>query len=287
MPRVNIEDSLYRDPNFLKLCVAIQCQYKALGLLVTAFSLAQKHFLSVEHDRLIPKEEFPEDLKILCKHGFVEEKSSGFYVKGSESQFSWLIQRSNAGKSQKTKRKEPRKRPKTDDERNRTEPNGSEPLSLTLSLSPTLSPSPANTLSQKTDLENREEKNDVLFPQAQKTTVLQPDKEINRQIWDSYRSSYKNRYGVEPVRNATINAQVSQLAKRLGKEAVEIVSFYLKHSDGFYVSKCHPVGLCLRDAESLRTQWLRGKAITRNDVKRFEQNQERLNLMQAIERGEI
>lgn len=81
-------------------------------------------------------------------------------------------------------------------------------------------------------------------------------------IWESYSTAYFTRYGSDPVRNAKVNAQIGQLAKRLGDEAPDVVRFYVGHSKSFYVQKAHEIGLCLADAEGLRTQWATGTKIT-------------------------
>lgn len=110
---------------------------------------------------------------------------------------------------------------------------------------------------------------------------------INSEIWEAYRDEYEKRYRVEPVRNQKVNGQISQLAKRLGAEAVEVVRFYVQHPKTFYVSKLHEFGLCLADAESLRTQWAKGKAITGQDLKKYDAAQSVRSTLDAINRGEI
>lgn len=108
------------------------------------------------------------------------------------------------------------------------------------------------------------------------------------QLWDVYETIYVDRYKTKPVRNAVTNNQCKQIVSRLGlADAIEVVSFYLKHRDGFYIKNCHSIGLCLRDAESLRTQWARGRAITNNDVKDFEKKDQNRSILEQIERGEL
>lgn len=119
---------------------------------------------------------------------------------------------------------------------------------------------------EERDKEREEEIEKSILSKAPKNA----NKELNRKIWDAYFNAYQQRYKVEPTRNASVNAQVSQLAKRLGDDAIEIVKFFLGHNDSFYLSKTHSIGLCLRDAESLRTQWLRNKPITKTAVRQFE-----------------
>lgn len=110
---------------------------------------------------------------------------------------------------------------------------------------------------------------------------------LTSQIWDTYRDAYFLRYLQEPVRNKKVNSQIKQLAERLGAEAPDVVRFYVHHPKTFYVSKLHEIGLCLSDAESLRTQWAKGKAISNQDLKRYEQNQSYADIVDASKEGKI
>jgi hypothetical protein len=85
--------------------------------------------------------------------------------------------------------------------------------------------------------------------------------------WEAYRAAYAERYDVEPVRNARVNGQLAQLVARVGaKDAPGVARFFVEVSEPFYVRRGHPVGLLLRDAESLHMQWRRGRRITRGDA---------------------
>jgi len=86
--------------------------------------------------------------------------------------------------------------------------------------------------------------------------------------WVSYSIAYEKRYGTKPVRNATINSQLSGFVKRIGiEEAPMVAEFYLTHNDAFYLKSMHPVGLLLKDAEKLRTEWVTGKKMTNTSAR--------------------
>lgn len=88
------------------------------------------------------------------------------------------------------------------------------------------------------------------------------------ETWRFYDGAYYRRYGVHPVRNATVNGQLAQFVKRLGaKEAPPVAQFYVSHSRGLYISAKHPVNLLLRDAEGLRTEWATGRAVTDTEAR--------------------
>ena len=81
--------------------------------------------------------------------------------------------------------------------------------------------------------------------------------------WESYRSAYVGRYGVEPVRNATVNGQLAQFVSRIGvNEAPSVAEFYVGHNEAFYKRSAHSVGLMLKDAEKLRMEWITGRTVS-------------------------
>lgn len=237
MARVNIEESLFKDARFTKLCIKFGCRFKAIGSLVSVWSLGQEHW---KRDKsLIPKEkwheqEMPEEL---VQVGFVEEKEHGFYVKGAETHFAWLLQRSIAGQSSGQCKNRYLQRNET--QRNATNSNETQPP--TPSLPPTL---------KETKISNVNDSS--LLPKAPSREIShEGDKALRKQIRQMFLVSIKARYGVEPVANAKLNAQIAQLEKRLGLEAVEVVKYFVWAEDPFYKSKMHDLGLCVKDAEAL------------------------------------
>lgn len=87
------------------------------------------------------------------------------------------------------------------------------------------------------------------------------------ETWASYSSAFVERYAVAPVRNAKVNAQIAQFVERIGaEEAPAVAAFYVTINNAFYVQKGHSVDILLKDAESIRTQWARGRPITRTEA---------------------
>jgi hypothetical protein len=111
--------------------------------------------------------------------------------------------------------------------------------------------------------------------------------ELNKKIWEGYKTAYLSRWKKEPIRNAKVNKNISELGKRLGEDAVQVVNFYVFHNDGFYIKKAHDIGLCLKDAESLHTQWFNGKQITSTSIRNFEKSQTMNETLERIERDGI
>jgi hypothetical protein len=103
------------------------------------------------------------------------------------------------------------------------------------------------------------------------TPLLQP--KLTGAIWKSYSEAYFEKYGTYPVRNAKVNGQIAQLAKRLGAEAVEVAAFYVRHRGAFYQQKGHAIGPLLADAEKLRMEWATDRQITGVEARQQEQTQ--------------
>jgi hypothetical protein len=110
---------------------------------------------------------------------------------------------------------------------------------------------------------------------------------LTSRIWNKYHDTYLARYGHEPLRNVRTNSLIKQLAQRLGEEAIEVVEFYVHHPKTYYVGQMHELGPCVKDAEALRIQWLKGKAVTNADLRRFEKQVEHADLDRAIEEGKV
>lgn len=92
--------------------------------------------------------------------------------------------------------------------------------------------------------------------------------------WEAYSAAYRARYGEPPVRNASVSGKLAQFVARIGAaEAPQVAAFFLSHSDRFYVQAMHAVGLLLRDAEKLRTEWATGARVTSGQARQVEQKQ--------------
>lgn len=72
--------------------------------------------------------------------------------------------------------------------------------------------------------------------------------------WDAYLAAYEKRYGVAPLRNMKVNAQMKNFVRAVGLEAAPlIVEFYLAQDERYLIEQRHSVGALLVRAESLHT----------------------------------
>lgn len=92
--------------------------------------------------------------------------------------------------------------------------------------------------------------------------------------WDAYSHAYRERYHVDPVRNAKVNGMLANLVKRLGaSEAPLVAAFYLLHQGRNYVLKMHSVDLLVNDCEKLRTEWATRTQMTATKAQQQDQTQ--------------
>lgn len=99
----------------------------------------------------------------------------------------------------------------------------------------------------------------TVVPKAKPAASTSPTAET----WQAYAAAYRQRYSVDPVRNATVNGQLSNFVKRIGAdEAPAVAAFYVRHNARYYVGTMHGTAALLKDAEKLRTEWATGMQMT-------------------------
>ena len=125
------------------------------------------------------------------------------------------------------------------------------------------------TIHNTTNITEQDTTRQVRTRQARSATTA--NSALNSEIWKAYSDAYFLRYGTEPVRNAAVNGKINQIGKRLGQEAPDVVRFFVSHNNAFYVRGGHKIGLCLADAEPLRTQWATDTRITNTHAQHLDQ----------------
>lgn len=97
-----------------------------------------------------------------------------------------------------------------------------------------------------------------------------PSKKTFRAWWN-YAITYRRRYGVYPVWNQRVAAQLSSVIDRIGAEAApKVAAYYLSISDQRFITEQHSVGLLLARAEALHTQWATGTRVNSTTARQNE-----------------
>lgn len=149
-----------------------------------------------------------------------------------------------------------------------------------------------DSLSKPSDIPTGYQPGEDVLPAKQKTPVVTTSttrareaKTVpeTREAWTAYATAYHARYGVEPVRNAKVSGQFSNLLKRLGKdEAPFVAAYYVKHNSTIYVRSKHAVDLLLRDCEGIRTEWASGRMVTDTQARQTDRKQSNLSVAEQL-----
>jgi cell division septum initiation protein DivIVA len=146
----------------------------------------------------------------------------------------------------------------------------------------------AEIASLKNQLAQAESAAQTVYPvavvEAPKATKTKTEKQqVSADTWLAYANAYFNRYGVEPIRNAKVNGQISKFVDLVGLSMAPVLArYYINLNTPYYLQKSHDFGLALADAQAINTQYLSGRQITRKDIQRVEASQTAANLMHDL-----
>lgn len=110
-----------------------------------------------------------------------------------------------------------------------------------------------------------------------------------RETFKAYQTAYFERYGTAHSDNAKVRSQIKQFVQRIGREESPLVSaWFVGHPASVYVQGLHVVGMLLRDAEKLRTEWATGRHVTATSARQsdrtasnFHASQEAAEILRA------
>lgn len=196
---------------------------------------------------------------------------NGVYVRGSSAYLDWLNEKKIAGavggkKSAKRPRNAKGQLVKTSKQNPSTDQADSKCVQASSSSSSSFSSSSSSSGSEILNL-------------AQGSATPAP----SSLVWAKYSDAYERRYGAKPTRNASVNGKLAQFLKRVAaEEAPAIAAFFVAHNDQFYVKSMHPVGLLLKDAEKLRTEWATGRQVTSGQARQIDRRQTNFNAFSGL-----
>ena len=127
-------------------------------------------------------------------------------------------------------------------------------------------------------------------PQPEDQKTVQPAKKkraatngITGPTWIAYKDAYYLRYGAEPIRNATVNGQLSNVVKRLGAEdSPHVAAFYVQSNNSWYMQKGHSIAALLNDCEKLHTEWRTGRQVTSTTARQVDRTQSNANAFSGL-----
>lgn len=266
MARINFEERIFKDQGFQDLMIAVQSRIMAKGIVVELFQLAQEFWfpncLPIPMDRF-KAAGLPEIL--YAPGGLAELRDGGVYVRGSKDAFAWLFQKSAAGSAPKKPRKSKRTITGVSTRTvSKSDVNESERLESSL-LS-----SPYSSLSSPSSLLNTPSSSSL--DSLSGVASLAPDEPLSAitKTWRAYKTAYAQRYGQQPAWGPKAAGQLKEFCKQIPEtDAPSVAEFYVRHPKTIYIESMSSIGLMVRDATALRTQWLNGKPLTDGMVSEY------------------
>jgi hypothetical protein len=232
MARINVEDSIYRDPRFVQLCAKVGGMATALGTLVMAWDAAQRAFW--KHSKTVPIEELRnkiEHLEQLVQVGLARiENGTEVYIAGSEEAFRSLEakrekrrlagQKSGEVRRKKAERTKPNKREHNGTKRTNTNPSTSTSTSI------------------------------IPFPtETGEVATLPPGERNPVGLWIK---AYRDKYGVRYAVDGKDGRMLISSGKAHGLDRLELlIACYLAIEDKLYSAQKHPLSLFFRDLQKI------------------------------------
>lgn len=232
MARINIETTVWTDPRFQDLMIAIGNRHAAKGLLLEFWVLAQQFWFPQK--RGIPREAVERaGLGAVITCGLAELRGEEVYAKGAESAFAWLFQKQEAGKKGGLAKA---KRPLAGASARKHTPSVRCQNLASSSSSFSSSSSESKSESKKTPSGG--------LPSA--PTVKSP---VGLFV-ATFVQAYQARYG--PAARPNLVGKVQGQIKRFVTEtpidrACELIQVYCQMDDKWFTTKCHDFGTFLEN----------------------------------------
>ena len=310
MARINIEECWWTDPRRSALCRLIGDEELADGLMGKAWRLAQEFW---KRDRkLVPKALFEtlREASRILEVGLAEIRGDSVYIRGSSTYLDWVNSQKDFGSAGGKKSAESRRQktgsaqPQPKKPRRPLEGPSKAPSENSKAFEASSSSSTSSSESfSDSNFKNIEGhfSNDPSTPVEEpfqealegisgleKTRKLSGQETPTGKTWEAYKNAFFERYGHDPVRNTLVNSQIQNFVKRIGiDDSPFVAKFYLTHSKRYYVENRHPVGMLLKDAEALYSQWKTGTKVTSSEAISAEKTDFYKNQLQQVREGLI
>lgn len=243
MARINIEDSLWSDPRFLKLCIKIGNEMQAIGAVVLAWRLAQRYYCPDRQPIPVDAFERAEMPEALIETGLAERVDDGVRMCGSDEHFAWWFQRQEAGRKGGLAKA---KRPLADAKR---EVGGSKQNV----------PSSSYSFSNSKKEKEKKEENKV----AVATTAPNPV--------GVYITAYKEKYGHRPEVGPKEGKILKTFAENHPARWQELIIGYLEMPDSWAVQRSHPVEVLIGKVNEIGRYLATGKVVTKKVIQHAEE----------------
>ena len=287
MARINIEESIWIDPRFLKLCVKLGDQFRAVGMVVMAWRLAQEFWCPSK--RMIPKRRWADaelpDLLFEC--GLAELQGDEVYVRGTAESFSWYFDRIDSGrrggKASAEKRKTKSKQrstggqPTLEQPLSNPQPTLEQPSTKSKQIQPSLSLSSSSSSSLSSSESSNYTKNE------NETEDAGEGENPVREFIGLYCELWKSRYKTNPEMGGKPAGVAKRLVKNLGiRRARELVYAYLEMNDIWFIQQRHDLTTLESKLSAVVIYADTGATVTQGELRQADKTQTNRNVWDSL-----
>lgn len=275
MPRINIEESLWRDNRFQDLLILVKNRHIAKGMILELWIVAQKFWLASKGCG-IPKpawekEGLPNEL---IQAGLARDDGEFVYAIGSKEQFAWMDAASAKGKfggpaaaKSRVENKGKLKRPKS------SQHVPARPSTSSISTSFSASASTSASCSDSKDK--------ILYSVgAQPPLALESVKSPIGFFIANYVNAYQLRYGMNarPALSGKVQGQIKRFLSDTPLErACQLAQTYLQMNDAWFVTKAHDFGTFVENLSKIGLALDTGKSATQTEARNLDRKQSNYN----------
>lgn len=241
MARINVEESIWSDPRYLKLVLKCGDEAKAIGQLVIAWRFAQKFWCDNKKPIPLKEWEFSKLNNDLIELGFAEKRDDGIYMSGSAKSFQWkndLLEGNSKGGLRSSKRprdKKGRLLSKSNPSQTQVDPS--------LSSVPYPIPSPLPSLKNFLTVEKDNSLNyETVIKEPNSLPADPPKAYPGREFVKVYISAFQKRYGsnTRPSLDGKVQGLIKNLLKTTPLErAKNLIEVYFQMDDKWFETKTH------------------------------------------------
>lgn len=232
MARINIEDDLWSDPRFMRLCILLGDEARAVGAVVLGWRTAQKYWCP---DRKpIPRQVFIDAMlsNELVTSGLAVVVDDDIRMRGSEEHFDWWFQKQEAGR--KGGIASAAKRALSGAKRDSSKSKRIEPSSS------------SSSSSFKNSVRGKKSKLTLARPPSATDPAV---KDVIGEFYAAWKERYKNRPPLMPADHKALKS----LTESLGADAAkELIRRFLKMDDKWFKEKRHDVSTLMSNLPKIQ-----------------------------------
>lgn len=299
LARVNVETAAIAETRFFEFATEMGFQrHEAIGLLVLLWHDSQERlFIEGSRQEILSFIPLQKDKKENCfdalvKCQYLTAKDDRYEINGNRRHVNSLMAlkklKSKAGTASGIARRKQQDRTEREQVLNRTEQTSTEPSRNAMQHNSNQDSTIQNTTIQNNSKQSKTN-NTLKTGSAQAASPKRDTTGKSAPLWQAYKEEYVKKWKDEPPPpDATIYSQLCVLLRNLGeKKAIEVIRYYFKMSDSYYIQNFHPIPLLVKQRHKIYSSMTTGLTHTKASMNRYEKTAQFQETLSLIDEGKI